>query len=601
MRRLVVALAVGLMGLAQEAVAQDYRFSVPTMDMQVLVQPDASAKIVYDITFQNNPVGHTIDVVDIGTPQPDYNLKNVQASSGGQALRDIRVSEYVKPGFEVHMGARAIRPGQTGSLHVEFTMPNMVYQDTTRSDYASFRITPTWFGAKYVQGATRLRLAVHLPQGVKPEEVLHQGLAFQQKVLTPEGASVVWQWPATRLTEQHLVGVSFPKRVMERVVKKSNLDLLMDWFRNSPRARVIVGVIIFVMFGIAFFRFTGGTGMSVFVVLSLLLIWWFVVSPGWELIWVPLSAILLVLNEWGLTRRRAHYMPAIAQVEGGGIKRGLTAPEAAVLLELPLGRVLGLVIFGMLKKGMIRQVLADPLAVEIDKTFEADATEADKPDDTTIHRQGTVVHRYERPFLYLIQKNPGKPVREISFAIPMRKLVQETAARMKGFDLSQTKSYYQAIVRRAVKQADAVGDIQQRQEQIDRNFEWILLDDDYPTVFHRGGYWPIWSRGQVWTTSGSAPSGTPSLPGQTTFGDVASSFAGWTENTMGSLAGSISPGSLRLPQASGGFLNLSGADRLTGQFFEAISEASSHGGGGGGGGCACAGCACACACAGGGR
>ena len=47
-----------------------------------------------------------------------------------------------------------------------------------------------------------------------------------------------------------------------------------------------------------------------------------------------------------------------------------------------------------------------------------------------------------------------------------------------------------------------------------------------------------------------------------------------------------------------------GADRVTGEFFQALAESGGSGGGGGGGGgcaCACAGCACACACAGGGR
>ena len=76
---------------------------------------------------------------------------------------------------------------------------------------------------------------------------------------------------------------------------------------------------------------------------------------------------------------------------------------------------------------------------------------------------------------------------------------------------------------------------------------------------------------------------------------------------MGSMASAISPGSLGVAKPSGGFLDLGGADRVTGEFFEALGKAVSEGGGGGGGGfsggggCACAGCACACACAGGGR
>jgi hypothetical protein len=64
------------------------------------------------------------------------------------------------------------------------------------------------------------------------------------------------------------------------------------------------------------------------------------------------------------------------------------------------------------------------------------------------------------------------------------------------------------------------------------------------------------------------------------------------------------PGSLTMAHPAGGFLDLSGADRVTGEIFSALAESAvsgGSGGGGGGGGCACAGCACACACAGGGR
>jgi hypothetical protein len=316
-----------------------------------------------------------------------------------------------------------------------------------------------------------------------------------------------------------------------------------------------------------------------------------------------------------LGRRKLHYMPPIAQVEGGGIKRGLTAPEAAVLLELPVAKALSLVIFGLLKKGILRQTQADPLSVEVDEAFQAksDLPADDKSAQETFYREasvkrGAVLHNFELPFLFLLQKNPGKPVREIDFSVPMKLLIEGAASRMAGFNLAETREYYRSIIRKAVEQASAIGDIPQREQTIDRNFEWILMDEGYPTVFpHDRPYRPVWTRGTVMSTGGgSAPSGPVNIPGTTTFGDVASSFAGWAENTMGSLVSSISPGSLNLPQPSGGFLDLRGADHVAGQFLKALAEASTSGGGGGGGGgggcaCACAGCACACACAGGGR
>lgn len=596
--------------LLSPAGAQDYSFSVPTMEMQVEARTDASVRIVYDITFHNNAGAHPIDVVDIGVPTADYDRESVQASIDGQRLSDIRRSEFVDPGFEVHLDRKTIAPGQSGTLHVEFTVPDMVWQDTTRADYASLRIAPTWFGEQFVTGTTHLKLAVHLPKGIEPDEVLHQGQAFQQKVRTAQGVSVVWEWPATRLTGPHLVGVSFPKRDMQRVIALSKLELLFKWFRESTQARLIVGVVFLVLFGFLFFRLTGGTGVSVYAILSGAFAFGFLVSPEFHLLMMPIIVGLIALNEWFLDRRKPSYMPPIAQVEGGGIKRGLTAPEAAVILDMPLSKILGLVIFGLLKKGVLRQVQADPLTVEVDEVFRIPPGRplAAEVDRARFYREagqqkGIVIHKYEHPFLFLLQNSPRRPVQKLDFSVPMKQLLLAAAARMKGFDLSDTQDYYRSIVRQAVKQAASIGDIQQREKQIDRHFEWILMDPGYPPVIDDGRpYRPVWTRGDTWMPSAptSAPS-EPRIPGQTTFGDVSASFAGWAENTMGGFAAALSPASLSVDRPGGGVIDLSIADRLTGQFFEALAEASTSGGGGGGGGCACAGCACACACAGGGR
>ena len=617
--------------LLPSAVRAEYSFRVPQMEMEVFVQPDASVRIRYRITFANNPTGNTIDIVDIGTPSGDYELKSVQASCRGQPARLIRPSEYVKPGFEVHLGPGQIPPGQQGLFQTEFTVRNLVFQDTTRSEYASLRITPTWFGSQFVTGTTHLKLAVHLPPGVKPDEVLHQGQNFSAKAVFQNHVVVMWEWPATRLIQAHLVGVSFPKRVMVQVVRQTAWDLFLHWYRQAIEIRVFLGLLSWTLFAILYFRLTGGTGVVVFVILSVLSLIFFGNLLGLELASLPMGVLLFFGNRWLQRRQERGYLPPIAQIEGGGIKRGLTALEAACLLELPLGRVLGLVIFGLLKKGILRQVSDDPLVVEVVEDFRYGRQTAQPgeglpaPAETPAafyrrkaQEKGVIIHSYEYPFLQLLEANPGKPVEQIDFGPALRQLIDRVAQRMAGFDLQQTKEYYRWIVRRAVDQASSIGEIQQRQEHLDRQFEWVLMDDDWPTVFV-GPYRPPWMRGPVIRPAGPVtrpfghpgPSGGPSspgpaapppLPGQPTAKDVAASFAGWAENTFGRLASALTPGSLNLPTSSGGFVDLSGFDRLTGEFFKALAEARSSGGGGGGGcACACAGCACACACAGGGR
>jgi hypothetical protein len=623
---LIALLGITIMGAAAPAYAQDYSFAVPQLDMEVYVQPDASIRIVYDITFEN--YGRSIDVVDIGLPHSDYDIGNMQASIDGVSLSDIRTSEYIDVGVEVHLDGQAIPSGQQGTLHFEATMPDMVYQDTTNSDYASLQITPTWFDESAVRGSGTIRLAIHMLPTVEPDEVLYQDVEFTEKVIFEEHVVVLWQWTGTSMSEPHLVGVSFPQRGMDRVVRMTLLQLIEEWLNDNPGTRALLMLLAFVLLAVLFFRFSGGTGCTVFVILAAGLGFvLFAYGPS-VLLAIPALVVLIFINERSLKNKppRDTYMPPIAQVEGGGIKRGLTAPEAAALLEMPLNKVLTLVIFGLLEKGILKQTNADPLTVRVSEPFRTwdNATYRDslkrrrKQRRQVAQEQGTVIHTYEDYFLDQIERHPETPVQEIDFSKPMERLLKLTAAKMEGFDLSDTQEYYRRVIDRAMEQASELGEIEQREQYLDKYLPWVMMDERYPTVLTRGGYhyWPIWMRpgrsarrsarsgGRGINLSGGDRGG--GAPGRTSFGDVAGSFAGWTESTMGGLAAAIMPGSMSLPDAKGGLVDLSGVDRVTGDVFEALAESSGSGGSGGSGGssgcaCACAGCACACACAGGGR
>ena len=592
------------------ATAQDYRFQVPEAVLHVYVLPDASARLEYEITFFCQAGAHVIDIVDVGLPHRGYQIGNMSASINGQRLSDIRKSAFVDVGVEVHLGGSAIRPGQQGKFQFTCTMPDLVYQDTTRKDFASLRITPTWYGSELVVGATNLSIFVYVPQGIEADEVVYQlGRNFDAKGTKDGQTFVGWSFPTTRFTAEHFVGLSFPKRSMTRVVHVSTFGLLVKWFEESKKAQLISGSCLAVGLAVLFFRFSGGTGCTVFVILLVGLIVLFTSSPKGHLLTWPVMLGLIAWNEWHLSygRKRHKYLPAIVSVEGGGIKRGLTAPEAAVLLELPLGKVLSLVIFGLLKKGIVRQVEAEGFIVETVPEFCCPR----KRRNRVASEKGTVVHGYEHAFIDLLMKNT-KPARDLGFTRPMRELIETTAKRLAGFDADETRDYYRRIVARAWTEAESIGEIRQREKAVDQWFDWMVLDENWTGRFDRweGRGWhyrPSWSRGGIdvgRSAAGGGGSRGPDVGGHTTLGDVSASFAGWAENTAGGFASTIDPTGLGLPQPQAGVLDLSGVDRVTADVFKAMAESSGKGGGGGGGGgcaCACAGCACACACAGGGR
>lgn len=598
------------------AAAQSYSFAVPLLKMQVYVLPDASVKIIYDITFDN--YGTTIDIIDIGTPHSNYDIHTMRASINGVSLSDIRTSNYIDVGVEIHLGGQAIPSGQSGTLHFEFTMPDMVYQDTTNKENASLQITPTWFDPGSIREAGTIQLAIHMLEGVNPDDVVYQKTPFSDKVIYQGRAVAVWQWENTWATQAYLVGVSFPKTGMARVVKMTFLDLMKKWLVDNPHVRLFIGAGVMILCAFIFFRFSGGTGCAVFGFLAVILVGLFILSPLSVIFAIPIFVTLAILNENSLKKKRKDYLPAIANVEGGGIKRGLTAPEAGVLLEMPFNKILLLVIFGMLEKGLVQHIKDDPLVVEVSQAFQTwhipeNRKSIKQRRDLRVRaaqKQGTVIHSYEHYFLDELERKSGRAVKDINFSKAMERLITITTKKMKGFDLSDTQDYYRRIIDKAMQQAASLGEIEQRQEYLDKYLPWVMMNEQYPTVLTHGGYnyWPVWARrsfaSRAHQSSGTSLPSRPSAGGRTTFGDIAASFAGWTESTMGGMAAAIMPGSMNLPTTQGGVVDLSGVDRVTSDVFEALSKASSSSGGRSGGSscaCACAGCACACACAGGGR
>jgi len=580
---------------ATVAPAQDYSFSVPKMELHVTPNSDASVTMEYVIDFYCDQGAHPIDIVDVGLPHKDYDISNMQAALNGNPLGTIRKSEYVDIGVEVPLSP-AIAPGQSGRFTFQCTMPNLVYQDTTRADYASLRITPTWFGSEFLTGTTDLGIFIYLPDEIKLDEILHQGQVFTQKMQIKDKKAVAWVFKGTRVDTEHMVAVSFPRRVMDRVVHITKWGLAWKWWTESPGARVLAGIVFLVLFSIFFFRLTAGTGACIFipVLIGLVILW--LLSPALEALFLPVFIPVWLIAERVQGSRRREYLPAIESVPGGGIKRGLAVPEAAVLLEQPLGRVLTLVIFGLLKKRLVRQTADDPLTVEIREDYQ---TEERRERRQAAQANGTVIRGYEQAFLEEIMENPGKPVEALNFRKAMKHLVTSTAKRMKGFDLDKTREYYRHIMAKAWREAKAIGEIEQRTDFIDDNLMWLMLDEDYHerfTTWHRGGYYyrPPWSRPAAAATAAPAPAGG----GRTTLGDVTASFAGWAENTTGRLASTMDPVSVGLAPDS--IIDLSGVDKVSMDVLESMAE-SSGSSSGGGCACACAGCACACACAGGGR
>jgi hypothetical protein len=287
-------------------------------------------------------------------------------------------------------------------------------------------------------------------------------------------------------------------------------------------------------------------------------------------------------------KRKLKYLPPKIRIEGHGIKRGLTAIEAAILLERPADKILTMILFSLIQKEAARVISQDPLKLEFSEPL---------PDD---------LRKYETQFIEAY-KNDAARVRKTALQDLMIDLIKSVGKKMEGFSHKETVRYYEDIIKRAWQQVVDADTPEVKSEKFNDHMGWTMLDKDFEDktqdVFRRGPvYVPVWwnrydptytGGGSFGSPKTAAPSGSgrslPQLPG----GDFAASMVQGISTFSSNAVGNITDFTSRITQK-------------TNPIPKPSTSSSSRGGGwssGGGSSCACA-CACAgcaCACAGGGR
>ena len=530
------------MAIFSQAPAAEYYFKVTDLKAELTVQKDSSVDIRYAITFSPEAGSHPIDIVDIGMPNEQYDKNSARAWIDGQELAVIKDSEYVHPGVEIHLEAKQIMPGATGRLEFQIKVGQMIYLDSDDSAFAALQFKSTWFDSKYVSGNTRqLEIKINLPAGASPEQVKYHTFGRadyrpSETFFQDNRVSYVWRWLEQPATVPYGVGASFPKNLVASVY--------------SPPRRSIFKPLLNAFF--AFFAFV------------------FSLSPFW------IIAMIIFFAVRSSRKRLKDYLPPRIGIESGGIKRGLTPAEAALLQELPLPRVLLLIIFGLLKKEMlvIKEVA--------DKEFRF----------TCQTKAGFEPLDYEKEFIAAIDAD--NRLNKSSLRPLFTNMIKGLQTKMAGFSRRETNMYYQSIMNKAWDQIKNAPKEKLPKELAD-SLEWLAMDSEYESKLspYTGDTLFLPGRGYYWyqhfpqRAAGSAGAATPGKSyGQTVTGS-ASRFVQSMEVFSAALVGDAAAFT-------------SAITRVTNPLPVATSSGSgSHGGSSCACACACAGCACACA--GGGR
>jgi len=553
---LILLLMAGNSGVVH---AQDYYFAVEKQTMDVFVNEDGSLSIEYYFDLVNQPGAHPIDIIDIGLPNNNYVLSSITADINGLPVDSIEKSDYIDIGIMVGLGNQTIQPGQRGTLHVFIgTINKSLYPSEVEAneDYASFEVSPTWFGPEFIAGSTDMTVTLYLPVGLTENEPRYHTPQGWPGDSTPVsgfdnvgGIYYTWNSPNANSYTQYTFGASFPARMVPdtQIVKAPSITFDSD--------AICSGLICL--------------GIVAFFVLTIY------------------SATV------GAKKRKLKYLPPKISVEGHGIKRGLTAVEAAILMEQPMDKVLMMVLFSILKKGAAEVIKRDPLKIKVTEP---------RPEN---------LQPYEIEFLDAMKKDNRETKTDLQTMII--NLVSTVSKKMKGFSRKESIAFYKDIMEKAWNQVETAQTPEVKSEKFDENMDWTMLDKNFDGRTKESfGTGPVFIPTWWWRYDPMVKPTTSSTP---TFGKVDASpmpsGSGQTSINLPSLPGSDFAASITNGVQSfasgvvGDLTNFtSGVTNKTNPIPKSTSSSgrSSRGGGGGGScACACACAGCACACAGGGR
>jgi hypothetical protein len=532
--------------------AQEYSFNLRSVDVVLTVNEDGSIALDYTWVFQNDPGAHEIDYVDVGLPNENFDLSTVTGTINGQPVTSI---DSMTNGVSLYLGSNAIQPGESGTVTMRVeSIPGVLYTANSEESepYASFQFSPTWFGSEYVNGSTNASVTLVLPAGLTPEEPRY----FQAKDWpgTPDPVSgytadgrVYYRWQSQNATgsDQYTFGAAFPARLVPAAAITT--PPIVD-FNFEDIIPCLCPLAIFGMF-----------------------------------------VAITIIGIRNAQKRKLQYLPPKISIEGHGIKRGLTAVEAAILMEEPMDKILMMVLFSSIKKEAAEVIEKEPLKLKVKDPL---------PDG---------LYPYEIEFLKAMAKTGLNDQKE-GLQDMMINLVKVVSEKMKGFSRKETIAFYKDIINKAWAMVDAADTPEVKSQKFDEVMDWTMADRNYenrtqdvfrnqPVFLPRwwGGYDPSFGStvargggggGSVPTLSQGKSSGTislPSLPGAT----FAASVTNGAQNMASSVVGNVN----------------SFTSGVTNKTNPVPVSTSSGSGGGGGHSCACA-CACAgcaCACAGGGR
>ncbi len=199
----------------------------------------------------------------------------------------------------------------------------------------------------------------------------------------------------------------------------------------------------------------------------------FSLAPYYSTGIIGLSVIVLEIRQYFT---KPVYEGVHMVFEGGGIRRGLSTPQVAVLMSFSDPAILTLALIDLLQKGFvsIQPIESGGIGFELGKAFELEEnvynpTMKYEQRKNAAFEAKQMLLLYEDHLLELIDQNGGKAISEWGFELWYSLVQRETSHRLNGYDDAATLIYYQAYISHRIDQ------IWINEDRSIKNIGWLIL------------------------------------------------------------------------------------------------------------------------------
>jgi hypothetical protein len=397
----------------------DLVYSIDKEYAKVWVNTDGTVDIFYNITVSCS--SGSIGFLTVGIPET-YSVDYVTDNQGSPLnFEDISTGSDYLLDIELKQRIGPDRPNKTATLLILVNVRDMVWEDKTNEGNVGVLFTPAWWDNP---PAPIIDLRVQI---VAPEDVTQSELKTNLSAMiiqTDDGISAYWERTNLRPSEKVSFGVSFPEKYV------SNFN------RSGPDILLYIGLIIAII-----------------------------------------AIVIIVIIVFAARRRiKDVYKRPKISMEALGPARGLTAPEAAVVLGLKPIRVLTMILYGLLRKGLVEILQSEPLVKLSELTIGPQ-----KLDNSEVSRISPKKRYYEILFLNSIKSDGSLDERLLARAYMV--LRDNVDNKIRGYSRTDTANYYKSIVTKAWTQVTQAETPELKLKTIDEQLEWLLADEKYGSRF----------------------------------------------------------------------------------------------------------------------